>query len=64
MKFNIPLAGSVSPCVRLFLESLILDVEDESLLWPCEGEPGGTTPARFVVMDEAKRESRAARSNT
>ena len=36
MKVGIPPVGSVSPCVRMFLESLIREVEDASVPWVLE----------------------------
>lgn len=60
MKFNVPPAGSVSPCVRLFLESLISDVDDPALLWQFEAEQEDM-PGRFVGIDDARSVSRAGR---
>jgi len=52
MKHSVPLAGSVSPCVRIFIESLISDVEDASVTWLFEPDRGESMRPTFVEADQ------------
>jgi hypothetical protein len=54
MKFSIPPAGSVSPCVRMFLESLIREVEDLSVPGLFEAESGEPSRGVFAALKETK----------
>jgi hypothetical protein len=53
MKISIPPAGSVSPCVRMFIESLISEVEDASVGWLFEPEMEDWIRSTFAP-DKAK----------
>jgi hypothetical protein len=53
MKHNIPPAGSVSFCVRIFIESLISEVEDASVTWLFEPDKGESIRPTFVEADQA-----------
>jgi hypothetical protein len=53
MKHSVPLAGSVSPCVRIFIESLISDVEEASVTWLFEPDRGESMRPTFVEADQA-----------
>lgn len=59
MKVGIPPVGSVSPCVRMFLESLIREVEDASV-------PGVRTRERRLefVRDRSNRENQRCERGT
>jgi len=54
MKFSIPPAGSVSPCVRIFIESLMSEVEDASVAWSFEPDNGVPIRPTFVEVASAK----------
>jgi hypothetical protein len=54
MKHSRPPAGSVSPCIRIFIESLISEVEDASVTWVFEPEKADTIRPPYVEIDKAK----------
>jgi hypothetical protein len=59
MKFSIPPVGSVSPCLRVFIESLISEVEDVNVAGLFEPEKD-LIGSRFVSIHEGKPGSRAS----
>lgn len=60
MKFSIPPAGSVSPCLRVFIESLISEVENVNVADVFEPEKSELIGSRFVAANEVKPVSRAS----
>jgi hypothetical protein len=54
MKVGIPPVGSVSPCVRMFVESLIREVEDASIPWVFEPEGADLNPSAIAAVEEIR----------
>ena len=58
MKIGIPPVGSVSPCVRMFIESLVCDMEDAGAMWLLEAENEESNRSTLTAADQAKAANR------